>query len=96
MVTCLPVALKELGTLGDKAQRRTYPGIKVYKSKFTFSSPELTNQRFGLGNQPYMFVSGLEVGEGEEEPDLSEVNWLTSMMVKRIVGNTLAESIMPN
>ena len=43
MVTCLPVALKDLGTLGDKANSRTSPGIKVYKSKFTFSSPELSS-----------------------------------------------------
>ena len=82
MVTCLPVALKDLDTMGEKTNSRTYPGIKVYKSKFTFSSPELVGQRFGLGNQPYMLVSGLEVGGGGAEPDLSEVMWLSSMTVK--------------
>ena len=96
MVTCLPVALKDLGTLGDKARSRAYPGIKVHKGKFSFSSPELAIQKFGLGTQPYLFVTGLDVEEEGQEQDLSQVNWLRSMDIKKVVCNTLAESVMPN
>ena len=96
MVTCLPVALKDLGTLGDKARSRAYPGIKVHKGKFVFSSPELEIQRFGLGTQPFVFVTGLEVEEEGQEVDLSQVNWLQSMAIKKVVCNTLGESVMPN
>ena len=82
--------------LGDKARSRAYPGIKVHKGKFVFSSPELEIQRFGLGTQPFVFVTGLEVEEEGQEVDLSQVNWLQSMAIKKVVCNTLGESVMPN
>ena len=96
MVTCLPIALKDLATLGDRAQSRAYPGIKVHKGRFAFSSPELPVQRFGLGVQPYVVIMGLGLEDEGEEPDLSAVNWIESMTVKKVVASTLAESVMPN
>ena len=95
MVTCLPVALADRGTLGDMAKSRTYPGIKIHKGKFRFASPELPNQKFGLGNQPFMVLTDVEVGE-DDEVDLSNVSWLTSMGIKTMVANTLAEATLPN
>ena len=95
MVTCLPVSQADLGTLGGMVKSRTYPGIKIHKGKFKFASPELSNQKFGLGNQPFVVLTDVEVGE-DGEMDLADVNWLTSMVIKRMVSNTLAESTLPN
>ena len=95
MVTCLPVSLDEMGTLGGQVKSRAYPGIKIHKGKFKFSSPELPGQRFGLGNLPFLTVSGLD-WEDEDNLDLSNVRWMSSMEVKRSVSNTLAESVMPS
>ena len=94
MVTCLPVSLDEMGTLGGQVKSRAYPGIKIHKGKFKFSSPELQGQRFGLGNLPFLVVSGLD-WEAEDNVDFSTVHWMSSMDIKRVVSNTLAECPLP-
>ena len=94
LVTCLPVAMSELGTLGGHAKSRTYPGIKITKGKFKFAGQELPGQRFGLGIVPYVVITGLD-GE-EDEMDFTSVNWMSSMKIKTMVSNTLAECVMPN
>ena len=96
MVTCLPVPLAEVGTLGGHARSRSYPGIKVHKGKFKFSNPELPGMRFGLGNLPFMFVSGLNWEEEDDALDLNSVTWMQSMRIKTAVSNTLAEAVVPN
>jgi hypothetical protein len=96
MVTCLPVSLAEVGTLGGLAKSRAYPGIKVHKGKFKFSNPELPGMKFGLGNLPFLVVSGLNWEEGEDAVDLTSINWMSSMAIKTAVSNTLAEAVVPN
>ena len=96
MVTCLPVSLAEVGTLGGLARSRSYPGIKVHKGKFKFSNPELPGMNFGLGNLPFIVVSGLDWEEGEDAVDMTNINWMSSMTIKTAVSNTLAEAVVPN
>ena len=72
------------------------PGIKVHKGKFKFSNPELPGMRFGLGNLPFMFVSGLNWEEEDDALDLNSVTWMQSMRIKTAVSNTLAEAVVPN
>ena len=96
MVTCLPVPLAEVGTLGGHARSRSYPGIKVHKGKFKFSNPELSGMKFGLGILPFMFVSGLNWEEEDDALDLNSVTWMQSMRIKTAVSNTLAEAVVPN
>ena len=68
----------------------------MHKGKFKFSSPELPSMKFGLGNLPYMVVSGLNWREEEDAVDLTNVNWMPSMTIKTAVSNTLAEAVVPN
>ena len=68
----------------------------MHKGKFKFSNPKLPGMRFGLGNLPFMVVSGLNWEEGEDAVDLTRINWMASMTIKTAVSNTLAEAVVPN
>ena len=95
VIMAVPVTLKNVGSLEGQATSRGFPGIKIAKGKFRFASPETAEQKFGLGIQPWFIVSDL-VEEVEGGLDLTAVNWLASMEVKRVVAETLRSATVPN
>jgi hypothetical protein len=95
IIMAVPVTLKKVGGLEGQATSRGFPGIKIAKGKFRFASPETAEQKFGLGIQPWFIVSDL-VEEEEGGLDLTAVNWLASMDVKRMVAATLRSATLPN
>ena len=94
-ILAVPVTLKKVPSLEGQATSRAYPGIKIAKGKFKFASPEAAEQRFGLGIQPWFIIEDL-VEEEEGGQDLSGVNWLPSMDVKKNVAETLGSATVPN
>ena len=94
-IMAVPVTLKKVGSLEGEPASRSYPGIKIARGKFKFASPETEEQKFGLGIQPWFIVSDL-LEEAEGGQDLSGVNWLSSMTVKKIVAMTLGSANLPN
>ena len=95
-IVAVPVTLDKVGSLEGQASSRSFPGIKIAKGKFKFASPESAEQRFGLGIQPWFIIPDLVEEEEGGGLDLTAVNWLSSMEVKRMVVATLGTATLPN
>ena len=94
-ILAVPVTLNRVASLQGQPISRAFPGIKIAKGKFKFASPEASEQRFGLGIQPWFIIADL-VEEEEGGQDLTGVNWLPSMDVKKTVAETLGGATVPN
>ena len=95
-IMAVPVTFKKLGSLEGEPASRGYPGIKIARGKFKFASPETEDQKFGLGIQPWFIIPDLvEEAEGGGL-DLTAVNWISSMEVKKTVVATLGTATLPN
>jgi hypothetical protein len=95
MVVCVPRGLNELGELGGQVDTNSFPGIKIHKGHFEFSSPEAEKDKYGMGNMPFIVAAGVEWDEGVPV-DVTNINWMSSMVMKKAVCDTLAEAVKPN
>lgn len=95
LISALPVSLAELGQLGEDTRSRAYPTIKIYEGRANLASPELENQRWGLGIQPFFLVADAEMDQ-QGELQLTNVTWPSSAEVKIAVTTTLRSAIVPN